>query len=181
MRGALGEAEQTRASEAVCARILAMDAYKAARCVMAYVAARGELSLAPVIAHALSSGKTLALPRCEGEGMMTARRVADLAQLERGSYGLMEPGESCPVIPPREIDLILAPGTAFDDAGHRVGQGGGYYDRFLPKTRALRVGVCHDFERLARVPHTDTDCDMDAVIAPSSMRRCKEHTDGGRA
>lgn len=171
-RLAISAQTQSEAAQAVFAHIRALDAYREARCVMAYAACRGELSLEAVIGDVLGSGRTLALPRCEAPGVMTARRVTSRSQLVCGAYGLMEPDESCPVVPPREIDLILAPGTAFDRSGRRIGQGGGYYDRFLPKTSAPVIGVCHDFAVLAHIPAQPHDYSMHMLVTPSGVIRC---------
>lgn len=180
-RRALAKDEQRRASQAVAERVRAFAPYAGARSVMAYMACRGELSLAPVIADALKQGKTLLLPRCEAPGVMTARRVTALAQLVPGAYGLMEPAESCAVFPPEEIELILVPGTAFDALGGRLGQGGGFYDRFLARTGALRVGICHDFALTGRVPAQAHDMRMDCIITPGGTIRTGNPTnDHGR-
>ena len=68
MRRALSAEAQREAEEAVFARVSALGAYRRARTVMAYAAARGELPLGRVFADALAAGKTLVLPRCAGEG-----------------------------------------------------------------------------------------------------------------
>ena len=168
-RRVLSQEEQRRASLAVLERVRAFAPYREARSVMAYMACRGELDLSPVIADALAQGKTLLLPRCEAPGIMTARRVTDLSQLVSGAYGLIEPAQCCAVFPPEEIDLILVPGTAFDASGGRLGQGGGYYDRFLARTKALRAGVCHDFALIACVPAQAHDMRMDCIFTPGGM------------
>lgn len=166
MRRALSGEEQRRAADGVYARIMNLSSYRAAEVVMAYVAARGELSLQGVLEDVLNSGRVLALPRCGEKGAMDACRVTDMRRLRRGAYGIWEPDETCPLIPPEKIDLILIPGTAFDRAGGRIGQGGGYYDRYIQKTRAVRVGVCHGFALMNRVPTEDHDARMDAVVTP---------------
>ena len=160
--------EQERDARAAAARILALPAYRDARTVMAYVAVRGELSLAAVLEDVLSSGRTLALPLCVGPGVMQARAVSALSQLRPGRYGIPGPGANCPRIDPADIDLMLVPGVAFDARGGRVGQGGGYYDRFLPGMRALLVGVCPDCALLCDVPVRGHDVRMNAVITPSA-------------
>ena len=165
-RKALSRAQQEEAAQAVYERLCALEAYANAQCVMAYMAARGELSLAPVIEDLLGRGCMLALPRCEAPGVMTARRVTDIAQLVQGAYGLWEPDVSCEVLCPEQMDLILVPGTAFDRSGGRIGQGGGYYDRFLPGMRALRVGICHGFALLDSLPMYAHDQRMDMIITP---------------
>ncbi|MDO4741572.1 MAG: 5-formyltetrahydrofolate cyclo-ligase [Eubacteriales bacterium] len=168
-RRALPPQAQEEASRRVCAHLVSLDAYKSARCVMAYMACRGEMSLAPAIEDILASGRTLALPRCEAAGIMTARHVQDLSALLPGAYGLPEPGADSGIVDPGLIDLILVPGAAFDRAGGRIGQGGGYYDRFLRGTRAVRAGICHDFALLAHVPAQEHDEKMDCMVTPGGV------------
>ena len=177
MRMGLDVRRQQADSEAVFAHIRLLPEYAGARCVMAYAACRGELPVERVLRDVLDSGRELAMPRCEAPGVMTARRVESLDQLVRGAYGVPEPEETCDVIPPGEIDLILAPGTAFDRQGHRLGQGGGYYDRFLPQTRAAVMGICHDAALIERIPYLPHDCAVDAVITPSGVIRCRKRND----
>lgn len=176
MRRALTAREQEEAAQSVLTQIERFAPFQQARTVMAYMAVRGELSLAPVTQAILKSGKTLALPRCEAPGMMTARRIAAFSELERGAYGLPEPAESCEILAGDQIDLILVPGTAFDAQGRRLGQGGGYYDRFLIKTRALRVGVCHDAALLDCVPAQAHDLNMDYILMPGGIISCGRRT-----
>jgi len=168
MRQGFPPEKQRLASQAVHERLKESAPYREARCVMAYIACRGELSLETAIKEILESGRTLVLPRCEQPGVMTARRITDLSQLVPGILGLMEPDAACEVVPPQEMDLILVPGTAFDREGNRLGQGGGYYDRFLAKTAALCVGICHEQALLESVPCEAHDKRMDAVITPDT-------------
>lgn len=179
-RRMLSADEQKAAAQAVFAQLASFAPYRRARRVMAYMASRGELSLAPVIEDALRSGKTLLLPRCDAPGEMTARRIAGLEDLAQGMYGLLEPKAVCEIAAPQEIDMILVPGVAFDRAGRRLGQGGGYYDRFLKKSGALRVGVCHGFALLDAVPHEAHDERMDFVITPGGIVCTGRDTTGGR-
>lgn len=170
-RAARSDEERARDARAVARQILALEAYRRARTVMAYAAVRGEIALDDVIADALAGGKALALPLCVGPGRMQARRVTALGQLRPGRYGIPEPDGTCPPLEPGEIDVILVPGVAFDRRGGRVGQGGGYYDRFLPETRALRVGVCADFALMEAVPTRAHDQRMDVIVTPRKTIR----------
>ena len=176
MRRALSEETQREAEEAVFARVSALSAYRHARTVMAYAAARGELPLGRILADALAAGKTLVLPRCAGDGVMHGHRVDAPDRLVKGAYGILEPGTDCPRVEPEEIDLILVPGTAFDRQGDRLGQGGGYYDRYLAQTRAVRIGVCHDFALLDAVPTQTHDARMDGVVTPKHTIVTREET-----
>ena len=179
MRRALSPGQQQEAAQAVYARMMAFEPYHAARVVMAYMACRGELDLAPVIRDALARGKTLVLPRCEADGTMTARRICDPGDLAPGAYGLLEPDEGCEIIDPAQIDLILVPGVAFDRLGRRLGQGAGYYDRFLPDTQAVCAGICHDFAWLEYVPVQAHDIPMDFVITPGGIIASGNRMTGG--
>lgn len=177
MRRGLAQEAQWAASQAVFERIAAYEPYRQAQTVMAYAAVRGELSLETVIADVLAGGKALLLPRCEAPGIMTARRIRSMDDLAAGTYGLMEPKESCEISDPKEIDLIFVPGVAFDRRGHRLGQGGGYYDRFLKESGARRVGVCHDLALLESVPFDRHDIGMDDVITPGGIFSAGEFCD----
>lgn len=177
-RRALSAEEQEAAAQAVYAHLMGFEPYQKANVVMAYMACRGELSLEAVIRDALLQGKTLLLPRCEAAGIMTARRIDGMQSLQQGAYGLLEPREDCTVVQPDEIDLILVPGVAFDRAGNRLGQGGGYYDRFVEGSGAVRAGICHAFALLDDVAHEAHDQAMDNVITPGGIIRAGEATGG---
>ncbi len=174
-RLALPAQAQEEAAQAVLSHLRGFAPYAHARCVAAYMACRGELSLMPVMGDLLARGVALALPRCTAPGAMTFHRVTRLDRLVPGAYGLMEPSPGCAAVAPEAIDLMLVPGTAFDASGGRIGQGGGYYDRYLPQTRALRVGVCHGFALLARVDAQAHDARMDAVITPHGITLTDDH------
>ena len=173
-RAALDEEAQQAASLAVCKRIKALPAYQQAATVMAYWAVRGELSEQPLLEDALKAGKTLLLPRCKGQGWMEPCAIQSLHALVPGLYGIPEPGKACTVCPPETIDLVLVQGTAFDRRGGRIGQGGGYYDRFLPKTKAVRAGICHEFALFETLPQTRHDVRMDCMITPQETIDIKE-------
>lgn len=103
-------------------------------------------------------------------------------ELKKGKFGIPEPER--PVwAGPDELDLILVPGVAFDTAGGRIGRGGGFYDRLLPQYRAVRVGICFDFQCLEPhcigahsffqgldgLPIEPHDCRMDWLITESKI------------
>ncbi|MBE0417898.1 MAG: 5-formyltetrahydrofolate cyclo-ligase, partial [Coriobacteriia bacterium] len=87
-------------------------------------------------------------------------------------FGLLEPPEDSPVVPPEDIDIVIVPGVAFDVACWRVGHGGGYYDRLLGMMgRAVAVGLAFDGQVFAEVPHDDNDVRLDALVTPSRTLR----------
>lgn len=74
-------------------------------------------------------------------------------------------------VPPENIDLMLVPGIAFDRRGNRLGQGGGFYDRFLPYLSAdsMTIGIAFDEQVVDEVPHEATDCRVDYIVTPTRV------------
>ena len=67
-----------------------------------------------------------------------------------------------------EIDLVVVPGIAFDRRGHRIGFGGGFYDRFLANVQVVKVGLCYDDLILQEIPNEPHDVPMDIVVAQTA-------------
>lgn len=159
-----------QSEKAVCGHILAHGWFREAKTVMAYHALGSELSLNAVIEAAWQQGKGVLLPRCEGDGIMTARAVSGRDQLEKGAFGIMEPKAETPVVLPEEIDLILVPAMAYDRSGRRLGRGKGYYDRFLKDFGGKTIGVSGIL--LDQLPVEPHDIPVDAVASAQGLILC---------
>lgn len=96
----------------------------------------------------------------------------DPAHLVRHRFGMLEPAADLPVVDPATLDVVLTPGVAFDRRGGRLGLGGGYYDRFLPTTPALRVGIAFDQCLAEELPCSEHDQRMDWVATPTETIHC---------
>ena len=142
------------ASAAVCTCLRALEAYKSAGTVFCFVGTPGEIDTRTFLAGVLADGKRLCVPVCEKGGAMTARCVCSLAELAPGLWGIPEPPAAAQEIMPQDIDLCVAPCLAADLQKRRLGQGGGYYDRFLPRLRpgAVSALVCREKLLLPAVP-----------------------------
>lgn len=101
--------------------------------VAGYMAIGAEIDALPLMQRLERAGAELSLPRVEPDGGLTFRHWSPGEPLERGRFGLGEPGETAPVTRP---SLILVPCLAFDENGHRLGYGQGHYDRALAALRA---------------------------------------------
>lgn len=117
----------------------------------------------PWIAKMRVDGITVCLPRCEGK-VMVAVDVHDETKYLAGPFGILEPlGQA---IDPRAIDAVIVPGLAFTAQGQRLGQGGGFYDRFLPMVRddCATIGVCFEPQLLQTLPGEQHDRRVQMVI-----------------
>ena len=133
-------AEREALSAAICGRTAKMPAYRAAGTVHAYVGVASEVRTLPLLEDAWRAGKRVVCPRIGTDGRLEGRQVRSRGDLVAGPRGLLEPDpERTPIIPGEELDLVVVPGVGFDRRGGRLGFGGGYYDRFLSATGALRV------------------------------------------
>ena len=73
-----------------------------------------------------------------------------------------------------KFDLCIVPGVAFDKTGHRIGFGGGYFDRLLKKTRAATIGLAYEFQIIDKVPVTAYDVAVDYIVTEKRVIRCQQ-------
>lgn len=150
-------------SEQLKELFLSSDLYINAKTIYGYLPYNQEVRTTPILSQALLDGKTVAVPKVYGEEMRFIC-LTDLTQVAPGFAGIPEPIADTPVASD-PLALVLMPGLAFDPQGHRMGYGGGFYDKFLAQERQHpTVALCYDFQVL---PHLDTeehDIPIDRVI-----------------
>lgn len=155
------------------ALLVQTSAYREADVVMTYMSFGSEADTLALARRVLADGKRLCVPVCEAEThTITPAAVTDLdGELRPGHYGILEPVHVEPVNI-AEISLVVVPGLAFDREGYRVGYGGGYYDRFLPRLPhgAVTAGFTYDACVTDCVPRDAYDMPVDMVITQSGIR-----------
>lgn len=144
----LPQSYKDRSSAEICAHLSAMPEYLAADTVFAFVGTVREIDTTAFLEDVLARGKRLCVPLCVGDGLMDLHHITSLEQLNTGAYGIREPAEDTPIVPVDEVDFAVIPCLSCSHGGKRLGQGGGFYDRFLAKYRSAAVLVCR--ERLTR-------------------------------
>jgi len=140
-RDALPPATRRELSARITPQLLALDAYRQASCVLAYMSFGSEFDTAALVTDALASGRQLCLPRVDrNTRRLELHYVGNPASdLQTGTWGIREPRAECPPADLARVDFVLLPGVAFTPQCDRLGYGGGFYDRFLPRTR--RAGL----------------------------------------
>jgi 5,10-methenyltetrahydrofolate synthetase len=159
------QAQLARLSEDIVRKLQGITASRDVQTVMAYWPLSDEVDIRPLVDQLAAQGVSVVLPKVTGDETMELRHYASREDLEEGAFHIMEPvGE--PFIAFDQIDFALVPGMAFDAAGHRLGRGKGYYDRFLSAHPDIyKIGVCFPFQRVAEVSSEAHDVVMDEVIS----------------
>jgi 5-formyltetrahydrofolate cyclo-ligase len=163
MKAALREfSEKSAASAALQEHLRGSSLWSAARVIYGFASLASEPDW---IGTDWPVDKVLAFPRTSPSGL--AFFIG--RELLSGPFGAPEPVGSIPAPPP---DLVLVPGLAFDRAGHRLGRGGGFYDRFLetlPSPRPTLCGVCFSCQIVPAVPREAHDARVDFVLTEEGL------------
>lgn len=154
--------------------VASLPLWRAATSVLLYDALDDEISTAPLAKQAASEGKRVYLPRINGPSLRflpAAHDPDDGRGYVRHPFGMLEPTAGRPWPEKREATIAIVPGRAFTRDGHRLGRGGGYYDRFLgelPETvraSVTLIGLCHTVQLVDALPIDPHDVPMDMVVS----------------
>ncbi len=160
---AMTEAEIVSRSEKLGALLEASEAYRNAKTIYGYLPYNQEVRTVPMLEQALRDGKQVAVPKVYGEEMKFLY-LTDLTQVEKGYAGIPEPIADGPVADDKTA-LVLMPGLAFDPQGHRIGYGGGFYDKFLAaEPEHPTLALCYDFQMLPALDTEAHDIPVDFVL-----------------
>lgn len=141
----------------------ATDAYRKAKTVYGYMPYNQEVRTVPILERAIRDGKKVAVPKVYGDTMKFIY-LEDLTQVAKSEMGIPEPIADGPVAED-ETALVLMPGLAFDKAGHRIGYGGGFYDKFLQaEPNHPTVALCYEFQMFAHLDTEAFDIPVDMVL-----------------
>jgi 5-formyltetrahydrofolate cyclo-ligase len=174
---ALPEERFREAGRVVGESLRRSGAYRTARVVLAFLPMPREIDTLPFVEAALADGKTVGVPRIDGDGLAFVALGEGWRDWPRDRFGIPAPPDGAPALDKELLaegpTLIVAPGLAFDRSGSRLGRGKGYYDRFLGSLDALApapgaitvVGVCLEEQLAASVPVDERDRKVDSVFS----------------
>jgi 5-formyltetrahydrofolate cyclo-ligase len=199
---ATNKEEIDQQSNQVWARLFELDQYKSAKSIGLFLSMpQGEINTDPALRHALEQGKTIFVPqvgqnfeKCEMELLKiilpssSAKEGDDAGTMfhsdwPRNKWGIPEPPSDMPIVTaqPGDIDLLVVPGLGFDRKGNRLGQGKGYYDRFIARMTQdgsalplVAVALTPQLVVDEAIPVAEYDRCMDIVLLPAETVESKK-------
>lgn len=151
-------------SEKIINKLISSDFYKKASKIFVYVSTEQEVDTHRLIQKMLDDKKILTAPKCTEKGVMKAIRFSSFSELLPDKFGILAPtGEV-----EDSFDLIIVPGVAFNEELHRIGYGGGYYDRFLEDSDTVSCGLFFDVQK-AEFTHESHDIPLDFIITEENF------------
>ena len=179
-RNKLKQEDVFKMSEKILKTIQCFPEWEQAKVVYTYVSFGKEVDTISFIKECLQAGKKVAVPKMLGKGKMEFFYISSLAELKRNHFGILEPEEieerravpfSFEVATTQKRyekqQLFIIPGVAFDKKFHRLGYGGGFYDRYLEKYGAenfLKISLAFPMQIRDTIPFEEHDICMDKII-----------------
>ena len=150
-------------SRALGEKFVKTEAYLQAKTIYGYLPYNQEVRTVAMLEQAIRDGKRIAVPKVYGDEMRFIY-LDDLGRVEAGYAGIPEPVDDGPVADDPTA-LVLMPGLAFDPQGHRIGYGGGFYDKFLAaEPNHPTLALCYDFQMLEKLETEEFDIPVDTVL-----------------
>lgn len=164
LRRAIGEEEKRLLDGALCKKITTHRYFNEADALLAYLPMRGEPDLTPILEIAAARGIPVFLPRCDENGMRFLLFEGN-DRLVKDRFGILSPRVGAREVAPTKKTLCIVPGLAAGRDGSRLGYGGGFYDRFLPRFGGSLLFAVYERLVFDTLPHEPHDC----LIPPSDI------------
>jgi 5-formyltetrahydrofolate cyclo-ligase len=174
-RQSLSPSAQRDAAQALLKSISDLPTWTQAKRIALYMAADGEIDTRPLEQFARGLGKLLFLPAIDDDNCLRFVNWQTGDTLANNRYNIPEPPAAAMHCPPAALDIIFLPLVGWDLRGHRLGMGGGFYDRTLSGVTApLRVGLAHEIQRVDAVPQDNWDVVLDYIATGTALYRRQE-------
>lgn len=155
----------------ICSYLFSLPVWQTAESIYLYLSLPDEIDTSEIWKEAVRCGKRVAAPKVLGKTMDFFWLDPETV-LETGAFGISEPAGAETAADPSS--LILVPGLAFSEDGHRCGYGGGYYDRYLSTHPGhTAVGLCHAFQIVPDCFPSPHDLPVDYIITESGILSCR--------
>lgn len=170
-REELSENEAQDFSERITEKLLGLREFDTAKTIYIYRSVNNEVDTEAIINASMRLGKTVAFPRVVDDEILFYK-VTDVNELEFGYYGIPEPVENPDNLVDTQDGLVVIPGVAFDKSFHRVGYGGGFYDRFLAgHMNLVKIALAYEKQIFDEIESADCDIEPDMIITENTIYR----------
>lgn len=169
-RKQMSQEEVDAKSQQILNQLISLNIVENPQVILCYMDFRNEVKTDAIIEYLLEQDKVVVLPKVNTEtNTLDLYQIEGFKDLVTSSMGIREPNEELPQILPSDIDLILAPGVAFDLNGYRMGYGGGFYDKLLPQVRpdCNVIALTFDLQLVPKLPIEGHDQPMSAILTES--------------
>jgi len=175
-RKGLSREELEELSSAVMKNVISSPEYKVSKVVATYVSKSGEVKTEGIIRDSLRTGKRVLVPvsRPENTSLIFSELRNYESELAPGRFGVREPtSQYLRPVPLGEADLILVPLVAWDDRGHRLGYGKGYFDSALAGAgiSPITMGLGLESQQVSRIPEDEHDVPLRAIATEGRVIR----------
>lgn len=162
------------ASLAILEAVCALGVLEAHESFHLYFPINNEVDTRPLFYRLRERHKTVVMPRTNFQAPgLTNYMVESLERLEETVFNMREPREDSRPWP-GDCDVIFVPGVAFAADGARLGYGGGFYDRFLAGSAALKIALAFDLQLTPSLPALEHDVKMDIIITEKRILHCRQ-------
>ena len=162
-------------SKKIVSNLCKLNCFKNSQNIMLFASFRSEVDTYRLIEYLLDKNKCVSLPLSDVKNKeLIIYKIDTLEDLRKGAYGIAEPNpKRCKEISPKELDVVIVPGSVFDRRGARYGYGGGYYDRFLSihAPQAIRIALAFSIQVQDYIPILPHDQLMDIIVTEDEILR----------
>ena len=173
-RQALSPEEKATLDRAVAENVRRLKEYRPSKTLLIYMSTPIEVDTVQIIKNAWEDGKRVAVPRCIPDSRdMEFHYIDSLECLAPGTFSVLEPDPSLPMVTDFSGCLMIVPGMQFDMKGYRIGYGKGYYDRYMVRFSGVSAGICYSDELRPFMKHGRFDRWVDIVVTDKRIKTCR--------
>ena len=154
------------ASQKIHNRLKQIEAFREAEKVACYYPIGSEVKTQDIMQELLGNGKEVQLPKVQGEDL-SFRKIFGFEDLEKGSFDIMEPKDSCSESD--SADVILVPAVGLSRDGTRLGYGHGFYDRFLVSSKAITIALTFSKQIVKSIPSSEKDIKINFIVTEDEV------------
>jgi 5-formyltetrahydrofolate cyclo-ligase len=165
-------------SNKIADKLIKFDKYQQSEKIMLYISTKSEVQTQRIIESAQKDNKSIYIPLIipEQHDLIPSLVIDFEKEIALGNLGIYQPRkEFHRLFPPSILDLVIVPGLAFNQQGHRLGRGGGYYDRFLKKlpVQAYSIALAFEMQMIEQIPLEENDMPVDCIITEKRIIKLK--------